>query len=163
MDQGKLQGLNELSRTNHAGKPKTERDYYVKAIQRQDYDPTIDDSISFPNTDDADEDLSVSKTKRLQKVGAVAKIGLYLAEHWVEFLVSAIAFLFVFFVFNVNRDLGRVEGVLQSVDANHGRLETDIQSIDKAGTETRRLIDSMSVRLEFLRRDIDRLMDVDPE
>lgn len=149
-----------MSRKDHAGKGKAEKEYYSKAIHKQRYDPTIDDSIEFPDTDDPKEDLRVSKTARLQRVGPIEKAKDWAAENWIGLLVSATAVLLMFFVFHFNRDLGRAEGKIELIDSDVKRVSSEVIEVRKDVEEAKRKVEVSSVKLEYVEKDLNNLKEV---
>ena len=152
-------GTRSMGRNDHTAKSRSERQYYAKQIHRQDYDPTSDDSLDFPDSDDPSEELAVSPTNRLQTVNPISKVSLYIRDHWVEFLVAAVALVLGFFLFEFNRDMGRVEGSLQGLSTENERQESIVEMIRSQNSQTQSSLQSIDVRFQFLQRDIERILE----
>lgn len=144
-----------MSRSSHVGKSKYEKQFYKKVIHEQDYDPTVDDSLEFSDSDKGDEEVKVTRNDQLQKVSGWVKAGDFLKENWMKFAVSAIAFLLIFFVFNFNRDIGKLEGRFDSIERDNSDFKNTISTINERISDVLQRAGIIETKIEYIEKDID--------
>lgn len=146
-----------MSRVTHTGKSRAEKEYYKKEIQNVGYEPTVDDSLSFPVSDDTEEDLRVSETQRMQRVKLPQKVAEHFQNNWIGWVIGSVALVLIFFIFNFNRDVGRVEGRLDSLSENVNKIESSLLESFNENRDREIQISENKIRLDFLEKSIDKL------
>lgn len=96
------------SRYSHKAKTHRERGSYSKYIKRLDYSPTIDETLPFPSSEKAGEDLSEPTTKRARKIPFQDKIKDHFADNFINWIVGATIFIFIFLVYDSKIDIARL-------------------------------------------------------
>ena len=82
---------------NHTTKSKIEREYYAKALKDLDYEPTVDETIKFPETDDRKRDFSLPKSPHRRKISFKQKVSDHFEENWIKWLLTG-ACVVIFFL-----------------------------------------------------------------
>jgi len=145
-----------MSRYKHTGKSKKEKEYYKRGIHNLDYEPTVDDSLSFPVSDSSEEDLSVSKTQKTQSISLSDKIAEHLKNNWIGWLVMIIATALTFFAYHFSGDVGEIKGRLSGISENINRVGSLVkENIDKNHKQDL-LINENRIRMNFLEKEIDK-------
>jgi hypothetical protein len=124
-----------MKRRKHIGKGKKEKDLYVSALKKLDYEPTVDDSLDFSQSDNNKEELGLPKTKRKRLPPIDERIKEHFKENWVKWFIGLIGLVLSIFIFDFNRDLGRLEGSVSIILDNvkgikdeNNKLSDKIQS-----------------------------------
>ena len=109
--------------SGHNSKSKAQRDFYTKYIKEQNYEPTIDESLSFDNSNNKEEDFSLQRAPRKRRESNSEIFKRHFSENWLTWLVSVIGIsLFYFFVtFQLN---------LSKIDSKSNENEKDISNLD---------------------------------
>ena len=136
--------------SKHIGKTPQERENYLRTIKKLDGDSTVDDSLRLPVSDSSEEEgLDVSQLEKSRSPELTERISDHLEKsrspelterisdhfktNWIGWLVAGVTFILGFFIFNFNRDLGRLEGkvgmIVNSVDNIESNSETLISTI----------------------------------
>lgn len=142
-----------MSRHMHTGKSKEEKEYYKMAIHKLDYEPTIDDSLTFPVSDSTEEDLSVSKTQKMQRINSADKIAEHIKNNWINWLFMIIAAALSFFVYHFNGDIGEVKGRLFGISENISRIESLVKENLDENHRQDLLINENRIRIDFLEKE----------
>ena len=145
-----------MTKHMHAGKSKKEKEYYKMAIHKLDYEPTVDDSLKFPASDSTEEDLSVSKTQKMQTINKVDKIAEYIKNNWINWVIMIIAAALSFFIYHFNGDMGEVKGRLFGVSENINRIESLVKENIDENHKQDLLINENKIRMNFLEKEIDK-------
>lgn len=145
-----------MTKHMHTGKSKKEKEYYKMAIHKLDYEPTVDDSLAFPASDSTEEDLSVSKTQKMQKIKFTDKLMEHLQNNWIGWLVVIIAAAASFFIYRFNGDMGEVKGRLFGVSENINRIESLVEENIDENHKQDLLINENRIRMNFLEKEIDK-------
>ena len=80
---------------NHKTKSQRKREALYKAVRTVDYEPTVDDSLQFPSSDDKKSDYSTPTEQRTRPPKMSERISDHVKEHWIAWLVGAIAAVMV--------------------------------------------------------------------
>jgi len=143
-------------RTSHIGKTQAEKAYYKRRIHEVNYDPTIDESLEFDNSDSTEKDFSTTKGGKLQKVGLNIKIVDYFRENAIGILLSITGMLVLLIMTVLYVNLNREVGVIQE------RVELTKETIDnisKSSLDQEQKIEGLNTsivgidkELEFIRQ-----------
>jgi len=142
-----------MTKHMHTGKSKKEKEYYKMAIHKLDYEPTVDDSLVFPASDSTEEDLSVSKTQKMQKIKFTDKLMEHLQNNWIGWLIGIITAALIFFVNNFSGDIGEVKGRLFGVIENINRIESLVKENIDENYKQNLLINENRIRMDFLEKE----------
>jgi len=105
-----------MKRGSHAGKTKLERETYTRIIKSLETEPTVDDSLAFSSSDRGDKDLPVQETQRARPEDPVEKLGRHFKRYWVHWVVTAAVGIVTLLVGGLNRDVGKLEGRVESFE-----------------------------------------------
>jgi len=144
------------SRYTHIGKSKKEKEYYTQKIHKLDNEPTVDDSLSFPGSDSTEEDLSVSKTQKIQRINSADKIAEHIKNNWIGWLIVIIAAALSFFIYHFNGDIGEVKGRLFGISNDINRIESLVKENIDENHKQDLFINENRIRMNFLEKEIDK-------
>lgn len=100
-------------RKTHTGKSKYEKDYYSRQIKNLDYEPTVDETINFPETESAKRDYSVPKSSVKRKPKIKQQIIDHFEENWLKWVVGFVALFLLYFLVDSKVD---IKGIDTKVD-----------------------------------------------
>ena len=86
------------NRYSHTGKSTQQKEAYKRYIPKIDYEPTLDDSLEFNNTEKAGEDLSESTIKRKRPVSINYIVSEHLRENWLKYLIGGLLIIGLFLI-----------------------------------------------------------------
>jgi len=92
----------------HVGKSQTERDVYARYIKKQDYEPTINESISLGDSDQAGQELKEPTELRKRPTSLNERIEDHIETHWLEWLLAIIIALISYLSFDTKIDIARI-------------------------------------------------------
>lgn len=119
-----------MRKFNHKTKSQKKREAYYKAVRTVDYEPTVDDSLQFPVSDDKKSDYSTPTEHRARPPKISERISEHVKEYWIAWLVAAIGVVLVFFIFNFNRDMGKVEGKIEGLSTSVSEFKGDVRNLN---------------------------------
>jgi hypothetical protein len=133
----------------HVSKNPRQRSYYVKEIKKTESEPTVDDSLKFKDSDDDEADWSISKTKTRRPPKASERVKDHLKENWVAYLVGAVGTILFIFMFDFNRDMGKVEGKVDIIESSVKEVGQSVKELnDKVHNQDLKIQDNQ-IRLEY--------------
>lgn len=100
-------------RKTHIGKSSYEKDYYSRQIKNLDYEPTIDETINFPETESAKRDYSIPKSTKKRKPKLKQKIIDHIEENWIKWAIGFAALVLLYFFVDSKVD---IKGIDTKVD-----------------------------------------------
>lgn len=77
--------------SQHTGKSKAEREYYSKSLKHLDYQPTVDETMKFPETDDSARDYSVPTSTHRRKTTIKQQIIDHFEENWIKWVFVGVS------------------------------------------------------------------------
>lgn len=104
-----------MRRRKHVGKGNKEKDLYADSLKKLDYEPTVDHSLEFPQSDSDKEELGISKTKTRRPPPLQERIEEHVKKNWIGWLVGFISLVLSLFMVHFNRDLGILEGIVSVI------------------------------------------------
>jgi len=146
-----------MNRVNHVAKSRGEKQYYNKEIHKQNYDPTVDDSLDFYDSDRGDDEIRITKNQKLQQVSGWVKVGEFLKENWMKVVLSAVSFILVFFIFNFNRDIGKIEGRMFSYESSSVEFKGVINSATEKLSNVFQQLGIIETKISYIERDLVRI------
>lgn len=105
-----------MKRGSHAGKAKSDRENYTRIINRLESEPTVNDSLAFSPSDRSDRDLPVQETHRPRPEDFPEKLSRYIKKYWVHWVVTAAVAIVTLLAGLLTRDVGRLEGRVESFE-----------------------------------------------
>ena len=112
--------------SQHTPKSQAEREYYSKALKHLDYQPTVDDTIKFPETDDANRDYSLPTSSVRRRPKLKQQILSHFEENWIKWLLAGISI--IIFYLMVDSKIG-----ISTIDTKVDIMKEDI--LELKGTE----------------------------
>ena len=126
---------------------------YLDAIKKSDYEPTIDDSLNFSETDDKSKDLSVSEAiNKRRRPPFKYRLADHFTENWIYWVIGFVGTILFLFLFDFNRDLGKLEG---NVEIMQGSISDIKEKNNQIGEQLQKIeIDNakQDVRIDNLER-----------
>lgn len=102
-------------RKSHTGKTKFEKDYYSRIIKNLDYEPTVDETIKFPESDDSKKDFSVAKSSSKRKISLKEKLSYHFEENWLHWVIGVVAAVLLFLMVNSKVDIKGIETNVENI------------------------------------------------
>jgi len=96
-------------RGTYNGKTRQAKDYYAKTIKNQDYEPTVDETINFPETDDVEKDFSLPKSTKKRKPKFKQVIIDHFNENWLYWVVGIICIVIFFYMVDAKVDIKGID------------------------------------------------------
>jgi hypothetical protein len=125
---------------------------YTRAINRQQYEPTIDETLPFNNTTNPGEDLSGPLPQKRRPINRKAQIEDYIKENWIPWAFTIFVLIAGYFVIDSKIDLARVFENLHFHSAQMDGLKNDVKEISKDKAKQDLEIQQHKMRLEQLER-----------
>jgi hypothetical protein len=125
---------------SHIAKSRPEKDYYAKYIKTQDYEPTVDETLKFPSTDDDKKDFSNQKSKKKRKATFQQKLQDHFEENWLKWVVGFVATILIWLMFDSKSSIG-------VLDIKVGRVQDDIKELKTVDKETNKRLQDQELNL----------------
>lgn len=139
---------------SHVSKSRPERDYYSKYIKSQDYEPTVDETLKFPSTDDDKKDFSNSKTRKRRKLTFQQQFSDHLNENWPKWIGGSIVAILLWLMFDSKI-------AINGINYNVNTLKEDIQEMKQTDKETNEHLQKQDlnirenqIRIESLQKNV---------
>jgi hypothetical protein len=113
----------------HVPKTRPEKDYYARYIKTQDYEPTVDETLKFPSTDDDKKDFSNQKSKKKRKTSFQQKVIDHFEENWIKWLGGLIITILLWLMFDSKISIA-------GIDFKVGRIQEDVKELKQTDKET---------------------------
>jgi len=135
---------------SHVPKSNLEKEYYMKGIKNFDYEPTVDEAIKFPVTDNTDRDFSVQTSPHRRKSNFNESFFNHLEDNWIKWLIAGIGFVIFYLMvdskIDITRILTNVENLKQDVTRLNDGQEQNAEKIQKQEIE----IEKTKMKIEFI-------------
>ncbi|MFA6925298.1 MAG: hypothetical protein WC223_13715 [Bacteroidales bacterium] len=141
MDKQKLFTWKMRKANSHISKTKPEKDYYTKYIKTQDYEPTVDETLKFSETDDDKKDFSNQKSKKKRKPKLQQQIYEHFEENWIKWASGLIIALLVWLMFDSKLS---ISGINYKVD----RIQDDVKELKQTDKETNQHIQQQDLNIK---------------
>lgn len=100
-------------RKSHIGKSKFQKDYYSRQIKSLDYEPTIDETINFSETESSKRDYSVPKSTKKRKQKFKQQLIDHFEDNWLKWVIGFVTLFLLFFLVDSKVD---IKGIDTKVD-----------------------------------------------
>ena len=84
--------------SQHVGKSKAEKEYYSKALKHFDYQPTVDETMKFPETDDAARDYSTPTSTHRRRTPIKQQLIDHFEDNWIKWVLLVASIMFSYLV-----------------------------------------------------------------
>jgi len=122
-----------VARSRHVSKSRIEKDYYVQRLHEISYEPTAEEELEFPQSDQPDEETNTSRSSRTRKSHSYAES---LSEHfkrnsavWIVGLLTLLILICFPFFMEIKGSIGRIEAMIDGIMRDMSRYEIDLNSI----------------------------------
>jgi len=119
----------------HIPKSNAHREYYVKVLKNLDYEPTVDDTLKFPETDDKDKDYSLPTTEKRRRLPFKTQIREHFEENWIKYVVGIISAVLFFLMVESKIDISVIKEKINN-------LREDIIEVKSLTKENRNKLDN---------------------
>ena len=133
------------NRDSHAGKSLQQKESYKRYLTNIDYEPTLDDSLQFNNTEKAGEDLSESTIKKRRPVSLKYQIIEYVKEYWFSYLIAGFVIICLYLI-NETRIVNKL------FDYKLSELKSSFDKMDVKSEEHNKTIIENKIKIEMLEK-----------
>jgi len=137
-------------RAYHKNKTPSQRAAYHKYIQRLNTEPTIDDQMSFEDSNNTDEEFSEPTSKRRRSIPLSEKARSHLSEYWFNWLISVFALALIYLVYDSKIDLVTIDSKLTNQSGNIEEINDEVEKLNETNHEQDLLIQKNYMILEFM-------------
>jgi len=119
------------NRDRHVGKTFQQKAAYGRYIQTLDYEPTLNEALDFPSTEQGGEELSESTSKRNPRGYTKNRIREHIKEHWIEWIIGGLV-LFGLYLMNESRVTTAIMGkTVGDTSTKVESIQSDLKSLDQ--------------------------------
>jgi len=136
------------NRYSHTGKSTQQKEAYKRYIPKIDYEPTLDDSLEFNNTEKAGEDLSESTIKRKRPVSINYIVSEHLRENWFKYLIGGLVIIGLYLINESRIEFKLFDYKLVEIKNSVDKIEKKVESHEKNLIENNIKIDSIQKRFK---------------
>ncbi len=140
------------SRSQHVGKSRGEREYYLNALKRLHEDSTIQEDTIFSESTNFEKDFSNPTINSCRPQSFSDTISEHFKENWAGYAFSCIGIVVCYFLFTFIRDMGLVEGKLVGIEGDILKVEDMIEKFEEKLHETDLKIQKNSILLDQLEK-----------
>jgi len=137
-------------RSQHINKSIEERRDYQRYIEKQHYEPTVDETIEFAHTVETGEELSQPTTKRKRKISAKQRLGNHLSENWPLWLIGLIIIILAYYTTDSKIDFAEIVANLKNIEKTIDKIEIKVEENNKAISDQSIDINENKIRIEYL-------------
>lgn len=153
MAEQELRGGTLVTRNpSHQNKQRGHLEEYNRAIKRQRYEPTIDQSLDFRETSAPGVDLTEPVPQKRRVVDVRAQIEAYIKEHWIAWVVGIVCVAFVFLLVDAKVDFARLFSRAEEHERQIERIEHSVERANEKNVEQDLSIQANEIRLDNLER-----------
>ena len=134
--------------SQHAGKSRAEKEYYSKALKHIDYEPTVDETMKFPETDDAARDYSTPTSTHRRKTPIKQQIIDHFEENWIKWVIVGASI--VIFYLMVDSKIA-ISTIGTKVDV----IKEDVSELKKAEKDNQKRFHQQDLQIQEARLRID--------
>jgi len=136
----------------HKGKSRSSREQYNRYIKTRDYEPTVDDTLSFSQSDQSGEELGEPTSTRKRKVNTKQYILEHLSENWLNYVVVMATIVLVYLMYDSKVDLACIDVNITAQKEDISDLELETKQQIKKNYSQDVDINENRVRLDTLER-----------
>ena len=140
------------SRNTRGAKSNREREAYVRYIRKQDYEPTVDDTLSFAQSSTAGEELSKPTASYKRPIRFQDQIKIYIKDHWLEGIFSIVILLLLYFMIDSKIDMAKATTQISNIEKNETNITQDLNAKTSKDHEQDLDIRENKIRIEQLEK-----------
>lgn len=122
--------MSSSSRNMRGSKSNREREAYVRYIRKQNYEPTVDDTLPFAQSSIGGEELSKPTTSHKRPINLQDQIKTYIADHWLEGIFSLVILLLLYFMIDAKIDMAKASTQISTIEKNETTIIQDLKTND---------------------------------
>ena len=136
----------------HKSKSIASRERYNRYIKTLDYEPTVDETLPFSQSNLSGEELSEPTSKRKRKIDTKQRILEHFSENWLQYVIVVFASVLVFLMYGSKIDSERIIVNLDVQKEDISALKSDIKHQTQKNYTQDININENRVRLTTLER-----------
>lgn len=109
----------------HVSKSTAHKYSYIDNLKNMDYEPTIDDTLKFPETDDKERDFSLPKSSKKRPIPLKNKFHDHIEQNWLSYLIGIIGIIFFYFMVDSKTDISRIDTNVSNIKDDVNELKND--------------------------------------
>ncbi|MDD3275162.1 MAG: hypothetical protein PHN16_05370 [Candidatus Omnitrophica bacterium] len=144
-------------RGGHAGKSKMDKQIYHKYIKRIDCEPTLDEKLPFPNSNQEGEELSESTSKRKRPIPFGFSLKQHFQERWLYWIVGFVVFVVTYFIFDAKVNIKQLNFITGENKKEITEIRSDVKTIQEDNHKQDLSIQETKLKLDFImpKKDLD--------
>ncbi len=129
-----------------------QRHSYQRYIEVQDYEPTKDEDLSFPQTGQAEEEFGEPTTKSRRGRKLSTKLEDHFTEHWINWLVSIFAIILAWLMINSRIDIATIFEKFDAIKNNLLSIKTSLDANSINDHRQDLIINENKIRIEYFKK-----------
>jgi len=117
--------------SSHTYKNQMEKANYKRYIRQLDYEPTLNESVNFPESDKTDKEFSISNVPDTKRESNSEIIGEYIKKNWLPWSIGIFAFILIFLTVDSKVDIATIFEKTETIKENLDEIKDDIEDIKK--------------------------------
>lgn len=134
--------------SQHVGKSNAEREYYSKALKHLDYQPTVDETMKFPETDDAARDYSIPTSTHRRKTPIKQQLIDHFEDNWIKWVLIVASIMFSYLMIDSKISISTL-GIKIDV------IKDDVSELKKAEKDNLERFHQQDLQIQEARLKID--------
>jgi hypothetical protein len=144
-------------RSLHVNKSMRQKQDYWRYIESQDYEPTVDEKLPFPETGQPGEELGASTaSSRRRPTKLSRRLADHLSENWTNWVFAAVALVLVWLMTDAKVSIAAIQSTMESVREKIVTMTSEIDSAISSNHQQDLSIMENRVRLEFLEKSLEK-------
>lgn len=143
-------------RRQHVAKSDVAREMYRRYIGKLDYEPTLDETLPFAESDRGTGELAQAVPVTKRRATFSERFSEHFHEHWVEWIMSALLVVLMYFMFGSKMDISNIKTVLGNIKERLSEVQSDVKSNTSANHAQDLSIRETQLRIETLSKDTER-------
>lgn len=107
-------------------------------------EPTVDETIIFPETDDNKRDFSLPKSSNKRKISIKQKLSDHFYENWVNWLVGAVAMILIFLMIDSKVDI-------KGIETNVDNIKEDMKDVKETQKEINNKVHDQDLKFKRIK------------
>lgn len=141
---------------NHTYKTQQEKANYKRYIRQQDYEPTLNERVDFPESDKTDKEYSVSEVPAIRRESKFELISEYFKENWLPWSIGVFAVILIFLMVDSKVDIAKIFERTETIKENVSGIENDIEKIKEKNHEQDLKIQENKFKTESVEKELKR-------
>ena len=143
------------NRKSHVTKSPTQRVNYNRYIERQDYEPTVDDALPFAHSSQSGEDLREPTSRRKRTINMTERILDHFQDHYLTWIFSGIIIVLIYLMFESKVDFARIHKSLEFSGKNISSLDFDMKKKTEKDSKQDLNINENRIKIGVIEKTLD--------